>query len=188
VGIRDERAAATRQKLIEAAREEFQRHGFAGGRVDDVAIRAGMNKRLIYAHFESKAGLFDAVVADNVARVARDVPFTAGDLPGYAVQLFDYWMANPVAVRLFAWRNIEESHAPQFENETYRRMVEAIESAGGDRRAGLPADHLLALLFAVLLAWAIPAETFQQPIAEEQQRRRATVREAVHRITDPSRS
>ena len=73
MGIRADAAAATRRKLLEAAREEFQRRGFSGGRVDDIAKAAAVNKRLIYAHFGSKAGLFEAVLADNVARVATSV-------------------------------------------------------------------------------------------------------------------
>ena len=182
MGIRADQAATTRLKLLAAAREEFQRVGFAGGRVDAIAAAAGVNKRLIYVHFESKAGLFDAVLADNVAQVAAAVPFTPDDLPDYAVRLFDYWMQNASAVRLFSWRNIERDTAPPFEDSTYRNMISEVAAAKSAAASGLPADHLLALVFAVLLAWAIPAEAFQRPGDDELAARRASIRTAVERL------
>ncbi|SDP18222.1 DNA-binding transcriptional regulator, AcrR family [Nakamurella panacisegetis] len=185
MGIRADRAAATRQKLLEAAREEFQRNGFAGGRIDAIAASAGVNKRLIYDHFTSKAGLFDAVLADNVERVAAAVPFTPGSLPDYAVALFDYWMQNSTSLRLFSWRNIELNATPASEDATYREMIRQVEAAGAAATAGLPADHLLALMFALLLAWAIPADVFQELGGQELAARRATIRTAIERLLRP---
>jgi AcrR family transcriptional regulator len=182
MGIRADAAAATRRKLLEAAREEFQRRGFSGGRVDDIAQAAAVNKRLIYAHFGSKAGLFEAVLADNVERVATAVPFTPNDLPDYAVRLFDYWMANPTSLRLFSWRNVEVSTTPASEDATYRDMIRQVEASGAPATAGLPADHLLALLFAMLLAWAIPADAFQRPGRAQLAERKATIHTAVERL------
>ncbi len=57
--IRD--AAATRQRLIDAARAEFAQYGIAGARVDRIATNAGANKAQIYNYFGSKDRLFDAV-------------------------------------------------------------------------------------------------------------------------------
>lgn len=184
MGVRDERAAATRAKLLEAAREEFQQDGFAGARIDRIAERSGMNKRLIYAHFGSKAELFDIVIADNVARVVDAVPFEAADLAGYAVRLHDYWVAQPTSVRLFSWRNVELGHAPQFEDETYRSMIEQIERAGAAEKAGVPAAHLLALTFAVLLAWSIPAGSLDGPDSAVLEARRRSIRLTVERLLD----
>jgi AcrR family transcriptional regulator len=182
MGIRADQAAATRLKLLAAGREEFQRVGFAGGRVDAIAQAAGVNKRLIYRHFDSKAGLFDEVLADNVAQVAAAVMFTPEDLPDYAVRLFDYWMQNSSAVRLFSWRNIERNTAPAFEDSTYRDMISQVAATPAAQASGLPPDHLLALVFAVLLAWAIPADVFQRPGDAELARRRASIRAAVQRL------
>ena len=54
--------AASRQKLLSAARLEFARHGFAGARVDEIAERAGVNKQLVYHHFGDKDALYLAVL------------------------------------------------------------------------------------------------------------------------------
>jgi AcrR family transcriptional regulator len=185
--LRADRAAATRHKLLEAAREEFQRYGYAGGRVDAIAASAGVNKRLIYAHFESKSGLFDAVLADNVDRVSAAVPFTPENLPEYAVHLFDYWMENPPSLRLFSWRNVEVTTTPASEDATYREMIRQVDATGAATAAGVPADHLLALVFSLLLAWAIPADVFQRADDEELAARRASIHVAVERLLSPPR-
>ena len=52
------RAAATRQRILDAALAEFAQNGLAGARVDEIAARSGANKRMLYAHFGSKEELW----------------------------------------------------------------------------------------------------------------------------------
>jgi TetR/AcrR family transcriptional regulator len=54
--------AATRKKLLTAARREFARSGLAGARVDEIAARAGVNKQLVYHYFGDKDALYLAVL------------------------------------------------------------------------------------------------------------------------------
>jgi TetR/AcrR family transcriptional regulator len=54
--------AATRQKLLTAARHEFAKSGLAGARVDEIAGRAGVNKQLVYHYFGDKDALYLAVL------------------------------------------------------------------------------------------------------------------------------
>lgn len=56
------RAAATRQRILDAALVEFSEKGLAGARVDEIAARAGANKRMLYAHFGSKEDLWLTVL------------------------------------------------------------------------------------------------------------------------------
>jgi AcrR family transcriptional regulator len=56
------RAAATRQRILDAALAEFAENGLAGARVDEIAARAGANKRMLYAHFGSKEELWLVVL------------------------------------------------------------------------------------------------------------------------------
>lgn len=50
-------------RIVEAAREEFAKRGFAGARVNQIATRAGVNKQLLFYYYHSKRGLFQAVLA-----------------------------------------------------------------------------------------------------------------------------
>jgi AcrR family transcriptional regulator len=56
----------SRERLLAAAAAEFARYGLAGTRVQAVVRRAGVNERMIYHHFGSKEGLYEAVLADQV--------------------------------------------------------------------------------------------------------------------------
>ena len=48
--------------ILASARDEFAERGLAGARMDSIAARAGLNKRLIYYYFGSKDDLFLAVL------------------------------------------------------------------------------------------------------------------------------
>ncbi|GAB2598955.1 hypothetical protein GCM10027168_34870 [Streptomyces capparidis] len=51
-------AQRSREKLLEAAKDEFAAKGYAGARVQDIADRAGLNKQLIAYYFGGKEGLY----------------------------------------------------------------------------------------------------------------------------------
>lgn len=48
--------------ILAAARDEFAEYGLGGARMDRIAQRAGLNKRLIYYYFDDKEKLFQAVL------------------------------------------------------------------------------------------------------------------------------
>ncbi len=55
-------ADRSQRDILDAARDEFALHGLGGARMDRIAERASVNKRLIYYYFESKERLFLAVL------------------------------------------------------------------------------------------------------------------------------
>lgn len=55
-------ADRSQQAILASARDEFAARGLAGARMDSIAERAGLNKRLIYYYFGSKDDLFLAVL------------------------------------------------------------------------------------------------------------------------------
>ena len=57
--------------ILQAAREEFAGHGLAGARMDRIAERADVNKRLIYYYFSSKDDLFLAVLESVYADIRQ---------------------------------------------------------------------------------------------------------------------
>ena len=48
---------------------EFADHGLGGARIDAIAERAGVNKRLIYYYFDGKDELFLAVLEQTYADI-----------------------------------------------------------------------------------------------------------------------
>lgn len=62
-------AAATRERILKAAKLEFAKKGLAGARVDEIADRAAINKRMLYVYFGNKEDLFLAVLEDAYADI-----------------------------------------------------------------------------------------------------------------------
>ena len=70
----------TKREIMEAAREEFARHGLTGARVDAIAARTKTAKRMIYYYFGSKEGLYLAVLEaayDDIRSVERELRLEA---------------------------------------------------------------------------------------------------------------
>ena len=78
---REEKKAATREALIEAATRVFARQGYVAATVDEVAWEAGMTKGAVYSNFDSKDELFAAVIERHLDRrmlaIAESVDPTA---------------------------------------------------------------------------------------------------------------
>ena len=62
----------TRDLILDAALAEFAGKGLSGGRVDEIAARAGVNKRMIYHYFGSKQGLFLAALERIYETIRRE--------------------------------------------------------------------------------------------------------------------
>ncbi|WP_339630891.1 TetR/AcrR family transcriptional regulator [uncultured Sneathiella sp.] len=52
----------TRKQILDAAMVEFTNKGIEGARTDDIARAAGVSKRMLFHYFNSKDGLFQAVL------------------------------------------------------------------------------------------------------------------------------
>jgi len=62
------RAAATRQAILDAAKETFTAAGFSEANIADVVARAGASVGSVYHHFGGKADLYLALFEDYQAR------------------------------------------------------------------------------------------------------------------------
>jgi AcrR family transcriptional regulator len=67
-GVRELAAQATRDSILKAATKVFAKHGFDGGRVEQISKAAKSYDRMIYYYFGSKEGLFIAVLEEMYAR------------------------------------------------------------------------------------------------------------------------
>lgn len=68
---RKERGAQTRAAILRAAVTIFSESGFGGARTDAIAAAAGVNKALLYYYFKSKAGLYAAILEDQLKEYYR---------------------------------------------------------------------------------------------------------------------
>jgi AcrR family transcriptional regulator len=69
VEFRGRDADRSREEILRAAMGEFAENGFGGARIEAIAERAGVNKKLIYYYFEGKDELFLAVLEQTYADI-----------------------------------------------------------------------------------------------------------------------
>jgi len=62
---------ATRQRILQAAIQEFSLKGYGGARVDAICKRARANPRMIYHYFEDKDGLYVSVLEHVLGELRR---------------------------------------------------------------------------------------------------------------------
>jgi AcrR family transcriptional regulator len=61
----------TRQKVLDAARALFAERGYEPATIRDIAKGAGMSTGAVFANFQDKAELFEAVLSEDLARLAE---------------------------------------------------------------------------------------------------------------------
>lgn len=97
--LREAQKALTRQRLLEAALQEFAAYGYVGTTIDDIARAAGATRATFYLHFRAKSDLIrehiDALNAVNdeilakLQKVAEDGSREA--IEAWLENGFDFW-------------------------------------------------------------------------------------------------
>lgn len=103
---------------------------------DRIAAAAGVNKQRIYGHFDSKDGLFDAVLARAMREAAASKPFQPGETPGdYVARSFDFHREHPELLQLLMWealsRPVEAALSDAERRAHYDEKVTAVMAMTG---------------------------------------------------------
>lgn len=149
-------AEKSKQRILEAAEQEFADKGFFGARVDEIADRAQINKRMIYAYFQDKEGLYKQVLTcvyrrmENVEQDLVERHCTGVDLIREIIRTyFSFLKNNPTFVSILMWENLNrgrylsEVESSRIERSTIRHFVRTIEVGKQDGifRADIDAWH-----------------------------------------------
>ena len=175
----------TRDRILEAAFVEFAAKGFVGARVDEIARRAGVNKRMLYHYFGDKEGLFGVLlrkkIAERQARVAgSQCEFIAG-LPGWfgkkcgnascrancspwcAAAWFVQNSRDKDWIRVLAWEALQAVDKPVLEETQRRRaakrsvaVIRQCQADGKITDAFAPEHLQLAMISLAMFPVALP--------------------------------
>ncbi|MFG1608379.1 TetR/AcrR family transcriptional regulator [Actinoplanes sp. NPDC049265] len=182
---------ATRRRLLESATAEFAAYGVAGARVDRIAATAGVNKARLYDYYGDKLRLFDAVFRHEADAVTDSSPFTALDLPAYAVRLLDVLTERPALARLLTWARLEQVTSDTFDtgmtldDAKLAAVTEAQQS--GAVTAAIAAEDILKLTVSMALTWSAASLTHYgaEDTEADRQRHREALSLAVSRLLNP---
>ena len=153
---------ATRLRILAAAKSEFARKGLGGARVDDIAAKAKINKRMLYHYFGNKEELFRRTLEDAYRAfrateaelmIEQDEPITA--LKRLMTFTWEYYVANPEFItlvnseNLHKARHIRKSDVMDTINKPFVARMETLLERGvskGVFRPGLDAVQVLIAL------------------------------------------
>jgi TetR/AcrR family transcriptional regulator len=157
-------AERTAAAIYEAAAAEFAEHGYEGARVDVIAARSGVNKRMIYIYYGDKKGLYLEILRRKV--LAMHEVFTAdwgsGQTPAdNLVSYFQGTAAERELLRFVQWEALEvEPDEPVVAEDErvsmFEEKVDAIRKA--QKLGGIDADidpQYIMLVFMALSAYPI---------------------------------
>lgn len=182
----ERRKAARPAELLDAALDVFAERGFAGARLEDIALRAGVTKGTVYLYFASKQALFEAVVrqtlVSSIARGQAALRDFDGPTPELLRTVLTGWWHRLVRTKAAALVKLicaEASNFPSLARFYYDNVIEPgrrlqgriLERgiARGEFRA-VPVEHtamiiVSAFLYAQLHEWsfakAIPTEAIE---------------------------
>jgi len=136
-------ADATKARILAAAKSEFARLGLGGARVDEIALKARANKRMIYHYFGSKEDLFQVVLEEayldiRSAEQELDLDHLA---PREALETlvrftWNYYLDNPEFItlvnsaNLHRGRHLENSERIQTASRRFVNMMRGILDRG----------------------------------------------------------
>lgn len=109
-------ADRSQQGILAAARDEFAEYGLGGARMERIAERAALNKRLIYYYFEDKEKLFQAVLESAYAGIRaaeRELNLLQSPPPEAMRRLIEftwnYYIAHPEFLTLLNSANLHRA-------------------------------------------------------------------------------
>ncbi|HEY8706529.1 MAG TPA: TetR family transcriptional regulator [Burkholderiaceae bacterium] len=147
-GARALAAQATRDSILRAATKVFARHGYAGGRIEQISKAAKSYDRMIYYYFGSKEGLFIAVLEEMYRRFneAESKLVLDADPPVEALCavvrfMWGYYQKNPEFITLLNTENLHRgthiAKSPRAREYSSQAVAVLADVLGRGARQGL---------------------------------------------------
>jgi TetR/AcrR family transcriptional regulator len=136
-------SARSRERILAAALREFSEHGLAGARVDRIARRARINKRMLYSYFGAKNELYREVMRRRFALRAEQLDRANYTTPEDSTTFwFRFGCSDQVWVRLMEWEALDARASRMIARSQRKRCYDrAVEQfAEFQRKRLLPSD------------------------------------------------
>lgn len=190
---------STRQRIFEAAVEEFTEYGSAGARVDRIAAKARANKESIYRYFGTKDELLHRVIDSYLDERGERMLPRERDLDRYAADTCQLHSEHPEFLRMSLWEALENQGVIDEGTIEHRRAhyQDKLTSVVELQRAGkidpdLDPRHLLAVVFGMADYWHVFPQMirllFGGDVSQaDLERHQEFIAECVRRIIAPER-
>ena len=135
MGVRHTQKAATRERVVTAARDLFHEIGYEETTIRAIAEKAGVSVGSVFTTFNSKADVLSQVMADRVPalqdELTRVLPYLRGSTADRLCSVFAiHYDFECRRVKLFLAHiaaayspSLEDSTVPFGQNDVFRRMI-----------------------------------------------------------------
>jgi AcrR family transcriptional regulator len=160
---------ATREAILDAAREVLAQYGKEGLSIDQVAHRAGVNRSTAYMHFQTRDQLVEATIAwvsEKLHRAVFGKPALVGHESANTInivvtieRLVDFAMENPTLGRIWL---IGVLTSPRPAHDLFWKQYHSnLERFAQTERAqpGIDVEVLAVLILAGCFIWPVWART-----------------------------
>lgn len=187
-----------REDILQAAKDEFRENGFQATSMDRIAEVAGVSKRTVYNHFDSKETLFAAVAQKlcNIFQHVSDYPYDPEtslkvQLQTIAERQMEL-LCSERFLRLFKMLTSETLASPELTRETLENwekenmgLMAWIRAASADGKLNI-ADSVMAgkQFYALLEAFTAWPYLYGLEYAKDEEQRRTVIDSAVSMFLD----
>jgi AcrR family transcriptional regulator len=179
-------SAATRQALLDAARELFGTHGFDQTTLRDIGERAGVDASLIARYFGNKVALYlAAAAADAPAPFDPSGPLAVDALVRGALGRIDVVGMGPI-VRALLQPEVDEEIRSASTEYLQRRVIQPLAERLGElgvEHASLRAEIVVSAMMGVLAVRA--GSSLPQIAATDRESLTLQVIELLNRMLEP---
>jgi len=160
------RATDTRDQIVEAALALVAERGFAATSVEDIASAAGVAKGSVFYNFGSKAGLFESIITDGVARLTVALRQASAGLHGrealeaLVTELLTQIQAHPDFAKLMAAETFRTGRSwqdsiRQLRDESMGTFAAVVAETWPERHALMTASALFGATLLAGLEWLV---------------------------------
>jgi AcrR family transcriptional regulator len=161
--------------IVEAAGRLFGERGYQGTRLDDIAAAAGVTKPILYRHFDSKKGLYLALLErhrDDLGSFAGAIP-AEGPPEERLRRVLEVWVGY-VEDHSYAWKMLFRDTGGGPEIQAFRlgvharartvlvKIIRSLSEVSIPRRELEPIAEFMSMGMASLILWWIENPTVER--------------------------
>lgn len=198
--VKYSRSDQTRARILAAAEAVFSEKGLDGARVDEIAQKAGVNKRMLYEYYGSKEGLYGTVLQSVYQRLGDceafltahpEAPDVSEAIGALVNAYFAFLKENPTYVRMVMWENLYgarhfDSQGLGGVRDPVKKAIQTLLRRGketGVFRPGADEEQVLMTLFACTFNFFSNIHTMSRVMGEDLSQETVISRRA-EQITD----
>ncbi len=178
---REGKEETTRDKILAAAMDLFVERGFDASSISLIARQAGVNRSLIFHHFENKSTLwfacktyfFEKHNTSMKVILQQAVQSRKAFIDRFVIERFRFYQQNPRFVRFIAWQSLdqedeEQTVVMQATLERSKAVVEQLQSRG-EVKSSLDSMTVMLLIHSMVSGYFV--KSLSSWVSEEDEQR-----------------